>query len=61
MYHNNYNNLEATFVKLSEKIHEFIYENFWCLHGKNSLMVMFCHCDRQKIEKMVSLLMIYEN
>ena len=26
MYHNNLNNLEATFVKLSEKIHYFITE-----------------------------------
>ena len=55
VYHNNSNNLEATFVKLSEKINYFIKEflDVW--------EFLFSHCGGQKIEKIVSLLMRYEN
>ena len=41
MYHNNSNNLEATFVKLSEKRYFFITE---------FIDIWFCHCDGQKTE-----------
>ena len=50
MYHNNSNNSDATFVKLSEKIQYFITE-----------FILFCHCGGQKREKIVLLLMRYEN
>ena len=51
MYHNNSNNLEATFLKLSEKIQYFIKEfiDVWQQFGD----LLFCHCGGQKIEKFV--------
>ena len=60
MYNNNSNNLEATFVKLSEKNLFFYYKIYWCL-ATIRLELLFCHCDGEKIEKIVSLLMRYEN
>ena len=49
VYHNNSNNLEATFVKFSVKIHYFITEfiDVWQL-------LLFSHRDGQKIENIVS-------
>ena len=60
MDHNGSNNLEATFVKLSEKKSIFYYGIYWCL-ATICLELLFCHCDGQKIEEIVSLLMRYEN
>ena len=47
MYHNNSNNLEATFVKLSEKSN--ILFLYLLMFGNNSLL--FCHCGGKKSEK----------
>ena len=60
MYHNNFNNLEATFGKFSEKNSIFYYGIYWCL-ATISLELLFCHCDGQNIEEIASLLMRYEN
>ena len=60
MYHNNSNNLEATFVKLSDKSSMFYYGTYWCLAAIR-LELLFCHCDGRKIEEIVSLLMRFEN
>ena len=56
----NSNNLEATFVKLSEKKSLFYYRVYWSLETIR-LELLFSHCDGQKIEEIVSLLMRYEN
>ena len=58
MYHNNSNNLEATFVKLTEK--KKLSRNLLMI-GNNSLKVTVLPCGGQKIEEIVSLLMRYEN
>ena len=60
MYHNNSNNLDATFVKLSEESSIFYDEIYWCL-ATIPLELLFCHGDGQKIEVIVSWLMRYEN
>ena len=44
VYHNNSNNLEATFVKLSEKNPIFYYGIYWCL-ATIRRELLFCHCD----------------
>ena len=60
MCHNNSNNLEATFMKLSEKNQIFYYGIYWCL-ATIRLELLFCYCDGQKVQEIVSLLMRYEN
>ena len=61
MYHNNPDNLEATFVKLSEKKINIWLRNLLMFASIIRIELLFCHCDRQKIEEIVSLLMRYEN
>ena len=60
MYQNNSKNLEATFVKLSEKKSIFYYGIYSSL-ATIRLELLFCHYDDQKIEEIVLLLMRYEN
>ena len=60
MYHNNSNTVEATFVKLSENIQYFITEfiDVWQQFAESYYFVTVAGQKRQKI---VSLLMRYEN
>ena len=59
MYHNNSNNLDATFVKLSDFFYIFYSGVYWCL-ATIRLELLDSHWDGQKIEEIVSLLMGYE-
>ena len=54
------NNLEATFVKFSEKSSIFYYGIYRCL-ATIRLELLFSHCDCQKIEEIDSLLKRYKN
>ena len=60
IYHNNSNNLEETFVKVPEKSSIF-YCRIYIYLATIRFELMFCHCDGQKIEEIVSLLMRYKN
>ena len=52
VHHNHSNNLETTFVKLSEKNPIFYYGVYWCL-AIIRWKLLFCHCGGQKSEKPV--------